>query len=615
LNRFSTTILARSRFMAGNPTSNRPPAPTSTTSSRPPLYASQANTNTPSAPLSVDGILQQFSSSGSPYHSALEYVVAERNNLVAQNSQLWKLMEKQRSAYSQALKELERIRGERDAYRTRVQSLNTRTVGVKPHVSSSSVGDPPSFAPIGDSDASLPPPLTQDISDDIQTPRSSQQYPQSNRVQTSRVITGQNHQDIEYASNSPLIPVSSLNTPPRIESLTLSGVSTSSTPRRTPFISNFEVPKLDRAIHPDTELLPQYRPENHTSSLPPQAFPSLDFPRSTFKSTELPHADEGSASSLDSRLPLGTVPLVPSTELSYKSENDGGHIANMSNHSPASTPLSGGDPAFGLEPSEHLKAHSFATPMDQQSVSSCSLGSGISRFEGNSDREFGHHSESYADVETEEEFVDQDDHSSIQQGSFSSHLKGETIADEFPLPPSRMTHPRSTQESPGTSPLQSSEILPPKRADSTSSQLSSSSSHHHEVANGAKVDRAELERPFQALKTHALPLLSSDLSRCSIRVVNSYVRPNDRGKDVLSFSVIVSPKNNQEPWRIEKRHSDVLALDHAVRSRVERNVAKKISSLPDTKLWKDHAPAKVDLRKVHFSPYAMILLLTLVSLP
>jgi RalA-binding protein 1 len=524
-------------------------------------------------------------------------------------------MEKQRSAYSQALKELERIRGERDAYRTRVQSLNTRIVGVKPHVSLSSVGDPPPSVPIGDSDASLPLSLAQDISDDIQTPRSSQQYPQSNYVQTSRPITGQNYQDIEYASNSPLIPVSSLNTPPRVESLTLSGVGTSSTPRRKPFIPNFEVPKLDRATHPDTELLPQYRSENHTSSLPTHAFPSLDFPRSTFKSTELPHADEESASSLDFRMPLGTVPLEPSTELSYKSENDGGRITNMSNHSPASTALSGGEPAFASDPSEHLKAHSFATPMDQQSVSSCSLGTSISQFEGNSDKESGHHSESCADVETEEEFVDQDDHSSIQQGSLSSHLKEETIADEFPLPPSRMTHPRLNQESPGTSPLQSSEILRPKRADSTSSQPSSSSSHHHDVVNGAMADHAESERPSQALKIRALPLLSSDLSRCSIRVVNSYIRPNDRGKDVLSFSVIVSPKNNQEPWRIEKRHSDVLALDHALRSRVERNVAKKISSLPDTKLWKDHAPAKVDLRKVLFSSYTMIPSLTLVSLP
>lgn len=57
-----------------------------------------------------------------PVHSALETILSERNQLSSQNAQLWKLIEKQRSAYSRMLKDLERIRNERDSYKARLQT-------------------------------------------------------------------------------------------------------------------------------------------------------------------------------------------------------------------------------------------------------------------------------------------------------------------------------------------------------------------------------------------------------------------------------------------------------------------------------------------------------------
>jgi RalA-binding protein 1 len=45
-------------------------------------------------------------------------------------------------------------------------------------------------------------------------------------------------------------------------------------------------------------------------------------------------------------------------------------------------------------------------------------------------------------------------------------------------------------------------------------------------------------------------------------------------------------------------YSDVLGLDQRVRSSVAKGMGKKIANLPEGKLWKDHAPAKVDQRKV-----------------
>ena len=67
---------------------------------------------------------------------------------------------------------------------------------------------------------------------------------------------------------------------------------------------------------------------------------------------------------------------------------------------------------------------------------------------------------------------------------------------------------------------------------------------------------------------------------------------------MLSFIVFVNPGNGKEGWKVEKMYSDVLSLDQRVRSSVGKGVGKKIANLPEGKLWKDHAPAKVDQRKV-----------------
>lgn len=58
---------------------------------------------------------------------ALEVAVQERNTLSGQNAQLWKLMEKQRTGYAQLMKEVERVRGERDVYRSRLQLMGENT--------------------------------------------------------------------------------------------------------------------------------------------------------------------------------------------------------------------------------------------------------------------------------------------------------------------------------------------------------------------------------------------------------------------------------------------------------------------------------------------------------
>lgn len=75
-------------------------------------------------PLTIEGLLAH---NGNSISAALDAAVNERNALSAQNTQLWKLIEKQRSGYNHLMKEVERIRGERDLYRNRLQTTGENT--------------------------------------------------------------------------------------------------------------------------------------------------------------------------------------------------------------------------------------------------------------------------------------------------------------------------------------------------------------------------------------------------------------------------------------------------------------------------------------------------------
>jgi hypothetical protein len=75
------------------------------------------------ATLLLDPLLETHASAPDPTFAALEQALQERNTLSSQNSQLWKLIEKQRTAYHNLMKENERIRGERDAYKAKVSAL------------------------------------------------------------------------------------------------------------------------------------------------------------------------------------------------------------------------------------------------------------------------------------------------------------------------------------------------------------------------------------------------------------------------------------------------------------------------------------------------------------
>ncbi|KAF8327759.1 uncharacterized protein EI90DRAFT_3066940 [Cantharellus anzutake] len=100
----------------------------------------------------------------------------------------------------------------------------------------------------------------------------------------------------------------------------------------------------------------------------------------------------------------------------------------------------------------------------------------------------------------------------------------------------------------------------------------------------------------------AAKLLPEEVGSTVIKVEGSTIRPNDRGKEVVSFIIFVAPKG-KEPWKVEKLYSDVLTLDARIRAAVGKTQSKKMGALPENRLFKDNAPAKVDQRKAALEVY------------
>lgn len=126
------------------------------------------------------------------------------------------------------------------------------------------------------------------------------------------------------------------------------------------------------------------------------------------------------------------------------------------------------------------------------------------------------------------------------------------------------------------------------------------------------------------------PRLDSQLLSCTrVKVVRSVFKSNERGREVVSFHIVVevysspaslaaaiaapepeasssttpaTPTTNQpqRKWSIDKLYSDVLALDARLRQKHGRSATKRINTaqLPDKTLFRDNAPSKVDMRKV-----------------
>ncbi|KAI9019390.1 hypothetical protein CLU79DRAFT_248978 [Phycomyces nitens] len=100
----------------------------------------------------------------------------------------------------------------------------------------------------------------------------------------------------------------------------------------------------------------------------------------------------------------------------------------------------------------------------------------------------------------------------------------------------------------------------------------------------------------------------SNMAGISVKVVESSIKSNEKGKEEVYFTIAVIKSSDsldrisEELWRVEKRHSDILALDYQLKLQV-RSVGQKIAKLPDKALFSTHAPNKVDQRKLAIEKY------------
>jgi RalA-binding protein 1 len=233
----------------------------------------------------------------------------------------------------------------------------------------------------------------------------------------------------------------------------------------------------------------------------------------------------------------------------------------------------------------------------------------------------------------EVEFLDMDDdedreneQQQQQQPSSSAFRKKEkphANVDDFPMPPSHGPLQAQSPHIQGTQSqfLPSMNVLTPTQANTrpdagtpsqthrqSPSDVFSHSQHSLDHTPSTPVPESPLPDSYLSptKSTHggsnaifrALPLVADDIKTTSLTVSYSSIKANDRGKEVLSFEIEVDPGNSKEPWKVEKLYSDVLALDQRLRAVVGKGVSKKIAALPEGKLWRDHAPAKSDQRKV-----------------
>ncbi|KAF7964909.1 hypothetical protein HWV62_1755, partial [Athelia sp. TMB] len=671
-----------------------------------PASTSAINVKPTAPPISLAALLATHASAPNPHAAALDQALSERNQLSAQNTQLWKLIEKQRTAYNQVLKDLERVRGERDTLKGRLGLNKEKDRGLKGSSSNStmaSVGSTVNGSESGFGSTTEYKP-TRHQSEDTALPRhrpSPQDLLQSRSKTTPMLSVSAEHEheltDLDTqgsggTSNSgtpttatlprtlaaPALSISPETPPPR--------TSTSSVPGsvpQTPFRNrNGSASSLEPVRRPprnssigsignynvyanggsNSDAGPGAAPKLNTSNLPPSANETLSPTRAQPTSSLLSPPAGQAVPPVTGYSPMMQAGLAPHPHTS--------NTTTSANVSPSSLmPPAGSSGAGGMSRESRIslpdEAKRYIANMGESPMVSPQISNGFS---------LGAPPQVARTETGESEFMDMDDpveepesmgdededeedlgevHNATSMATVTQNSNGRSTApsptkparvDDFPLPPGgqhvapsaplshqaqmqSQTHPRTQtqaltqqhqqqlqqQPSTGSYPqisvdgsdgLNTSPYLSNAASSSTSlfnNSASVSSLGQSILPQTQATSQSQLSMTTTSSPAfRALPLLATDLPSTRIIVSQSSVRPNDRGKDVLSFIVEIHPGLNKEPWKVEKLYSDVLGLDQRVRANVGRGVGKKIASLPEGKLWKDHAPAKVDQRKEHY---------------
>ncbi|CAE6514054.1 unnamed protein product [Rhizoctonia solani] len=453
--------------------------------------------------------------------SALTQLLEERNSVVQQNSQLWRIIEKQKASLATATKDLERIRAEREKYRRLFdEASGSGSDQGRSRVASKSRA-----------------PMARHQSDDVvhHAPRGHPSRSDTNGYDESALVSDDRDTTLTPASR-----------PVRSESLpTSSKASTTSATEDTPL--------------PPSSLEPPTEPTSRAAKRESR----LNFPEETKRHI----INMQQQQSPPDPAPIHFPPPLPSVVSVSPMNFDSAFVQHMPHTPPqdlTKTPTQSNITGF------------VAPPPPPPSPN---------RVPAESDEEFS-----------------ADGHSSTVYSPADSHSKQTlpTIIRNAPSIPSLNKHANPTSIQ--TASLQSSMQEDTASFDSSPIATSPTTSTMSTPPPPPKMQRTDSQ---QTTMTSPPKLTTFDLGTAIITVPLSHIRANDRGKEVLSFviEIALDPMSEREGWKIEKLYSDVLALDVKVRQSLGRSALKRIAPLPDAKLFKDNAPAKVDQRKMILQAY------------
>ncbi|KAH8093735.1 hypothetical protein BXZ70DRAFT_897262 [Cristinia sonorae] len=648
-----------------SPTTSR----TAPNSAAPPASSSAAPST---IPLTIDSVISQHASSSNPPMAALDTVVTDRNTLAAQNTQLWKLIEKQKSGYSHLIKELERVRGERDVFRSKLQAYGENTDSLlKAHrekerregketlratashthlrASESNNSNGSAGADIranlmraqSDENAVRPGPRTssRDINmqqtsttggrerQNSQTSLQANQSSSSVYLSTSHTASSSNLSNASptasitqsaSSSTASLAERQPIETPRKPSPLQLttradslpSAAAAINTPARSSTSPSGQSPASTRSVD-----------DSSRNGLHSSRSPGTQTPRATQQpnvilltpATPAPTSTPQRAAPEHRKATLES-PVVESSNLSRPQaqsresrislpEEAKRYYASMG-ESPLPSPHLVQAPSGGFPPKSNGTSQLSDSPPPLNGAAETSLAYAKSTESGEFlDMEEDGDS-TYASTVGDEPSANNGEVGDYEEEDSVKRPEGKLAAvEDFPLPP-------SSPPQPGGDVLR-------MRADDAQSQYSGTTLITSDSAtlSDERTPHGHIPPSPQPLarsdtKFRALPLLASDLARTQITVSHSSIRANDRGKEVLSFVIIVQPAG-KDAWRVEKLYSDVVTLDGRVRQTLGKSLLKKLMNLPEGRLWKDHAPAKADQRKDALEAY----LRSMIALP
>ncbi|KAI9464570.1 hypothetical protein BJY52DRAFT_1249989 [Lactarius psammicola] len=565
---------------------------------RPLASSSTMASSQTSQQIPLEAMLSAHAGAENPALSALEQSLSERNLLSSQNTQLWKLIEKSRGLYSESQKNLERVRMERDAYKARLLALGESPDAVARGYKEREKQLKPSSSSNG----------MRQGSDKLSSQGSGSARParhQSADTGTWPCIRA----DLSFC----LLSSQWLGLGADSHTLTPQWQPTSRAPPIVT-VSHSSLDALDVSITPTVPSLshtrqqPATRPLNvskvddrpgadrgSSSPTSQSTSPSVNFPPNSVLASGLSTASplETMASSSQSGIPFLTRPQAASRESRITLPDEAKQYISSVMDSPANS----------HRVLERDRSHSRGQSPARSSAHNVPNSRDSATDKSSTRRDL-----------SDGEFLDLDDSDSLYDSAADHSLTSPSqdsrspddiqqprlavlppAADDFPLPPG-MVNASNGDPNLGT-PQAIPAIQRTRKADGPDSPTTPTPIAFGSRSSVMSVYQSVIPEQDSQVQFRALPLLPHDLPYTRVTVTNSSIRPNDRGKDVLSFVVMVDPGNQKEPYLIEKLYSDVLGLDQRIRSRYGKSIHKKIPHLPDGKLWRDHAPSRVDQRK------------------